>query len=110
MVQKSIIPLGDRILFEIPNEEKLESGIILMPNIKKDKDDKIAKKQEAYGIVVAVSDECKLRKYLNEGDKILVEGRVSEVTSGTKTYLLTDSYNVLAIMKEVEEVILVQNL
>jgi len=85
-------PLGQRVLVErVEEQTTTASGIIIPDN---------AKEKPLHGTVVAVSDEVKEKKLVNEKDVVVFAKYTgSEIAIDNKTYLVMNIDDVLGILK-----------
>jgi chaperonin GroES len=85
-------PLGQRVLVErVEEQTKTASGIIIPDN---------AKEKPLHGTIIAVSDEIKEKKLVQEKDVVVfAKYSGSEITIDDKTYLVMNIDDVLGILK-----------
>ena len=88
----SFKPLGKRVLVErVEEEKKTESGIIIPDNVKE---------KPLSGKVVAISDEVKEDKKINEGDTVVfAKYSGTEIKLSGKEYLVMNTDDILGILK-----------
>lgn len=85
-------PLGQRVLVErVEEQTTTASGIIIPDN---------AKEKPLHGTVIAISDEIKEKKLVNEKDVVIfAKYSGTEITIDNKTYLVMNIDDVLGILK-----------